>query len=82
MADDEEIDQHIEERFEILQKLGKGAYGVVWKVKERDNTETLALKKIFGVRSHRCVCYVLNRRRFRMLLTHNVPFARSLSCRN
>jgi mitogen-activated protein kinase 15 len=49
MADDEEIDQHIEERFEILQKLGKGAYGVVWKVKERDNPETLALKKIFGV---------------------------------
>jgi mitogen-activated protein kinase 15 len=49
MADDEEIDQHIEERFEILQKLGKGAYGVVWKVKEREGAETLALKKIFGV---------------------------------
>jgi mitogen-activated protein kinase 15 len=49
MADDEEIDQHIEERFDILQKLGKGAYGVVWKVKERERDETLALKKIFGV---------------------------------
>lgn len=48
MADDEEVDQHILDRFDIQQKLGKGAYGVVWKVKERNGTDTLALKKIFG----------------------------------
>lgn len=27
----EEIERHILDRFEIIQKLGKGAYGVVWK---------------------------------------------------
>lgn len=51
MADDEEVDQHILDRFDIQQKLGKGAYGVVWRVKEREPADgpTLALKKIFGV---------------------------------
>uniref|UniRef100_A0A6B2L5E5 Mitogen-activated protein kinase n=1 Tax=Arcella intermedia TaxID=1963864 RepID=A0A6B2L5E5_9EUKA len=36
------------ERFEILQKLGKGAYGIVWKVRDKETGEILALKKIFG----------------------------------
>lgn len=50
MADDEEVDQHILDRFDIQQKLGKGAYGIVWKVVERSGPgEILALKKIFGV---------------------------------
>jgi mitogen-activated protein kinase 15 len=44
----EELDGHIMERFEILQQLGKGAYGIVWKVKYKDTGEILALKKIFG----------------------------------
>jgi len=43
----EEVDAHILERFEIQQKLGKGAYGIVWKVRDKDTGETYALKKIF-----------------------------------
>jgi mitogen-activated protein kinase 15 len=48
MANNEEIDQHILDRFDILQKLGKGAYGIVWKVEDKESHEILALKKIFG----------------------------------
>jgi len=29
-------------------RKGKGAYGIVWKVREKETNETLALKKIFG----------------------------------
>jgi len=48
MSDEEEVDQHILERFDINQKLGKGAYGVVWKVVEKSSGSIYALKKIFG----------------------------------
>eukprot|EP01126_Amoeba_proteus_P013298 TRINITY_DN1562_c0_g1_i10.p1 TRINITY_DN1562_c0_g1~~TRINITY_DN1562_c0_g1_i10.p1 ORF type:complete len:113 (+),score=17.64 TRINITY_DN1562_c0_g1_i10:101-439(+) len=48
MSEDEEVDQHIIERFDIQQKLGKGAYGIVWRVEERATGWTMALKKIFG----------------------------------
>jgi len=48
MAANEEVDQHILERFELIQKLGKGAYGIVWKVQDKESGEILALKKVFG----------------------------------
>jgi len=48
MATNEEIDQHILDRFEVQQKLGKGAYGIVWRVEDRETKEVVALKKIFG----------------------------------
>lgn len=48
MAEDETIDNHILDRFTVQQKLGKGAYGVVWRVEERSTGYTYALKKIFG----------------------------------
>jgi len=48
MSNNEEIDQHILDRFDVLQKLGKGAYGIVWKVEDKETHEILALKKIFG----------------------------------
>jgi len=44
----EDIDAHILERYEIQQKLGKGAYGIVWKVRDKQSDEIVALKKIFG----------------------------------
>lgn len=43
----EDIDKHVLRKYEILQKLGKGAYGVVWKAIDKKTRETVALKKIF-----------------------------------
>ncbi|KAF5298705.1 hypothetical protein FQA39_LY11715 [Lamprigera yunnana] len=42
-----EIDEHILKRFEIQKRLGKGAYGIVWKAIDRKNKEVVAVKKIF-----------------------------------
>ncbi|KAK8888956.1 hypothetical protein M9Y10_033697 [Tritrichomonas musculus] len=44
----ERIDKHITNRFEIIQKIGKGAYGVVWKAMDKNTHQLVALKKIFG----------------------------------
>eukprot|EP01132_Coremiostelium_polycephalum_P004746 gene4746-5923_t len=43
----EDIDKHILRKYEVLQKLGKGAYGIVWKATDKKTKETVALKKIF-----------------------------------
>jgi len=43
----EEIDRHVTKRYEILQKLGKGAYGIVWRALDKRTKEVVALKKIF-----------------------------------
>lgn len=51
----EEIEPHIARKFEIIQKLGKGAYGIVWKavdkklktVKVNVREQVVALKKVF-----------------------------------
>lgn len=43
----EDIEAHVLERYEILQKLGKGAYGVVWKAKDRITNNFVALKKVY-----------------------------------
>lgn len=43
----DQIDEHILNKFQVLQKLGKGAYGIVWKVINKETQEVLALKKIF-----------------------------------
>jgi len=43
----EEIDRHVCRKYEILQKLGKGAYGIVWRATDKKNKDTVALKKIF-----------------------------------
>lgn len=43
----EEIDKHVLRKYEVLQKLGKGAYGIVWKAIDKKSRQTVALKKIF-----------------------------------
>ena len=43
----EEIDQHILRKYEVGQRVGKGAYGIVWKAIDKKNRRTVALKKIF-----------------------------------
>lgn len=42
-----EIDEHIIKRFDIQKRLGKGAYGIVWKAIDRKTREVVAIKKIF-----------------------------------
>jgi serine/threonine protein kinase len=44
----EEIDKHVLKKYEVAQKLGKGAYGIVWKAYDKkDRSNAVALKKIF-----------------------------------
>ena len=43
----EEIDKHILRKYEVVQKLGKGAYGIVWKATDKKTQDKVALKKIF-----------------------------------
>ena len=43
----EEIAPNILKKYEILQKLGKGAYGIVWKAINKRTREIVALKKNF-----------------------------------
>lgn len=43
----EEIDKHVLRKYEIGPKLGKGAYGIVWKATDKKTRRTVALKKIF-----------------------------------
>ncbi|XP_020281716.1 putative serine/threonine-protein kinase C05D10.2 [Pseudomyrmex gracilis] len=42
-----EIDAHISKQYDIVRRLGKGAYGIVWKAIEKKKKETVAVKKIF-----------------------------------
>jgi len=43
----EEIDRHVLRKYEIVQKLGRGAYGIVWKAVDKKTREVVALKKCF-----------------------------------
>jgi len=43
----EEIDRHVLRKYDIVQKLGKGAYGIVWRATDKRTKEVVALKKIF-----------------------------------
>ncbi|CAD5112422.1 DgyrCDS1645 [Dimorphilus gyrociliatus] len=42
-----EIEEHVTKKYEIKKRLGKGAYGIVWKAIDRRTGEVVALKKIF-----------------------------------
>ncbi|KAI6176563.1 Mitogen-activated protein kinase [Aphelenchoides bicaudatus] len=43
----EDVESHIKEKFDLHKRLGKGAYGIVWKATDRRSQDTVALKKIF-----------------------------------
>ena len=43
----EVIEPHISRKYEIVSKLGKGAYGIVWKAIDKRSKEIVALKKNF-----------------------------------
>ena len=47
LDDFEAVDPQIERRYEIINKIGKGGYGIVWKVKDKKDNKIYALKKIF-----------------------------------
>ncbi|XP_053593160.1 mitogen-activated protein kinase 15 isoform X4 [Microplitis demolitor] len=42
-----EIDSHVTKHYNIIKRLGKGAYGIVWKAIDKKSKETVAVKKIF-----------------------------------
>ncbi|CAN9504027.1 unnamed protein product [Ophioblennius macclurei] len=42
-----EVEEHISLKYEIKKRLGKGAYGIVWKAIDRHTGEIVAVKKIF-----------------------------------
>lgn len=46
------IEPHILAKFNILKKIGSGAYGHVWKVEDKLSKKIYALKKIFDAFQH------------------------------
>ncbi|KAG9472926.1 hypothetical protein GDO78_016089 [Eleutherodactylus coqui] len=42
-----EVEEHITQKYDIKKRLGKGAYGIVWKAIDRKTGEIVAVKKIF-----------------------------------
>jgi len=44
----EQLDKQILRRYEIVQQIGKGAYGIVWRAKDKITEQEVALKKVFG----------------------------------
>ncbi|EAY10933.1 CMGC family protein kinase [Trichomonas vaginalis G3] len=44
----ENLDKQILKRYEIIKKVGKGAYGIVWRAQDRVTGQLVALKKVFG----------------------------------
>lgn len=43
----DEVESHILKRYEIIQKLGKGAYGIVWKGRDKITEKLVAVKKVY-----------------------------------
>ena len=64
----EEIDSDVTDKYEILDKLGKGAYGIVWKAIDRKTKLKVAIKKIYEAfrnvtdaqRTYREIMYLQN----------------------
>ncbi|XP_004443094.1 PREDICTED: mitogen-activated protein kinase 15 [Ceratotherium simum simum] len=48
-----EVDRHVAQRYLLKRRLGKGAYGIVWKAVDRRTGEVVAIKKIFDAFRHK-----------------------------
>jgi mitogen-activated protein kinase 15 len=48
IPNDESIDDNILLKYTIVTKMGSGAYGHVWKVIDKNNGQTYALKKVYS----------------------------------
>jgi len=48
----EEVETHVLRKYNLIKKIGSGAYGVVWKVTQPQSNSTFALKKIFDAFQH------------------------------
>ena len=46
------IESHVLRKFNVIKKVGSGAYGHVWKVEDRLTKQVYALKKIFDAFQH------------------------------
>ncbi|XP_057312245.1 extracellular signal-regulated kinase 2-like isoform X1 [Hydractinia symbiolongicarpus] len=61
-----DIDNHILQKYEVKKRLGKGAYGIVWKAIDRKTGDVVAVKKIFDAfrnqtdaqRTFREICFL------------------------
>uniref|UniRef100_A0A8C6QZZ6 Mitogen-activated protein kinase 15 n=1 Tax=Nannospalax galili TaxID=1026970 RepID=A0A8C6QZZ6_NANGA len=42
-----EVDRHVAQRYLLKRRLGKGAYGIVWRAVDRKTGQVVAIKKIF-----------------------------------
>ena len=43
----EDVEGHILKKYDLLVKLGRGAYGIVWKAVDKQTKKVVALKKVF-----------------------------------
>ena len=43
----EELERGVTKKFDVVSKLGKGAYGIVWKAVDKRTRAVVALKKCF-----------------------------------
>jgi mitogen-activated protein kinase 15 len=41
------VDEHVLMRYKVEDKLGKGAYGIVWRAIDKQTKKVVALKKVF-----------------------------------
>lgn len=51
-TDQTNIEPHVLARYDVIKKIGSGAYGIVWKVEEKTTKKVFALKKIFDAFQH------------------------------
>jgi mitogen-activated protein kinase 15 len=43
----EAVDEQVSRKYQLQKRLGKGSYGIVWKARNKETNETIAIKKCF-----------------------------------